>query len=109
MSKKGLLEILMSRPNLNASKSVVVDVKSDFDEIHKTYDSLRRDELPLRKRMFLWKADVYRTDPEFHMPKTRTHQSRAKGTKNPYKIKNLIGSEYSYFIIGAYDIKVPSG
>ena len=52
---------------------------------------------------------MYRIDPEFNKLKTRTHQTRAEGTKNPNNIKNLIGLEYSHFIIGAYDIKVPSG
>ena len=53
MSRKDLLEILMSQPNSDVKKSIVVDVKSDTEEINETYNSLRKEELPLRKRIFL--------------------------------------------------------
>ena len=59
MSRKALLEILMKEKNPHASKSVVVDVESDSEEVDETFDFLRQEHLPLRKRMFLWKADVY--------------------------------------------------
>ena len=50
--------ILMKQPNPDAGKGIVVNVKSDSEEIDETYDSLRKDKLPLRKRLLLWKTDV---------------------------------------------------
>ena len=59
--------------------------------------------------MFLWKANIYRHDPENNKPKVRTHLSHGKGTKNPNEIKNLISLDYSQFIVEEYNIKFPSG
>ena len=65
MSRTKLLEILMKQPNIDTGKSIVVDVESD-DEIDETYDVIARENLLLKKRMFLWKVSDYsRTDPEF--------------------------------------------
>ena len=51
--RKTLLEILMKQENPDSGKSFMSDIESDSKEIDKTFDSLRREELPLRKRMFL--------------------------------------------------------
>ena len=51
MSRTKLLEILIMQPNVDAEKSVVIDVKSD-DEIDETYDAIARENLPLKKRIF---------------------------------------------------------
>ena len=59
--------------------------------------------------MFLWKADIYKIDPKCNKPKVCTYQRRAKGTKNLDEIKKLIDLEYSHFIVGAYNVSVPSG
>ena len=56
MSQTQLLEILMSRQNPEAEKSIIVGVKSD-DEVDETYDEIRRENLPLKKQMWLWKAN----------------------------------------------------
>ena len=109
MSRKDLLEVLMKHPNPEVGKSVVIDVESDSEEIDETYNTLKKKELPLKKRMFLWKAVVYRIDLEFNKPKGRTHLNWGKGIKNPDKIKNLIGLDYSHFIVEAYNVKFPSG
>ena len=53
ISRKDLLEILMRQPTPDARKSIVVDVESDTDEIDEAYDSIRKESLPLQKRMFL--------------------------------------------------------
>ena len=58
MARTKLLEILMQSLNPNAGKSVVVDVDSE-DEFDETLDEIRRENLPLKKRMWLWKADDY--------------------------------------------------
>ena len=53
MPRKALLEILMKETNPNAKKTILVDVKSDSEEIDETYDSIKKGQLPLEKRMFL--------------------------------------------------------
>ena len=59
----------MDRPNPDAGKSVVEDVDSE-DEI----DEIKREHLPLKKKMWLQKADNYsRIDPEFQKIPRRTH------------------------------------
>ena len=73
MSRKALLEILMKQENPDSRKSVVVDVEYDSEDIDETFNSLKQEELPLRKRMFLWKADIYWIDLEFNKPKVRTY------------------------------------
>ena len=92
MSRMKLLEILMKQPNANAGKSIVINVKSN-DEINEAYDTIARENLPLKKQMFLWKVDDYRrTDPEFRKVKRRTHQSLGLGTRAPDEIKKLNGA-----------------
>ena len=51
-SRTKLLEILMDRPNLNAGKTIVVDINSEdkFDEV---LNELNKKDLPLKKRMWL--------------------------------------------------------
>ena len=93
----------MKQPNPDVGKSIVVHVESDTEEIDKTYNSLKKVELPLMKRMFLWKADAYRIDLELNKPKVKTHLSLGEGTKNPDQIKNLIGLDYSHFVVEAYN------
>ena len=109
ITRKALLEILMEEPNPDAIKDIVIDVESEIDEIDETYDAIKHNQLPLRKRMFLWKINRYMNDPEDRKPKVRTHLSLAHGTQKPEEIKNLIKLKYSRFIVGAYAIKVPSG
>ena len=60
----------MKQLNSDARKSIIIDIESDIEEIDEAYNSLGIEQLPLWKRMFLWKADVY---TEFNKPKTRTH------------------------------------
>ena len=42
----------MKQVNLNYGKSVVIDIESDSEEIDETFDYLRQEHLPLKKRMF---------------------------------------------------------
>ena len=51
-SRTKLLEILMDRPNLDAGKTIVVDIDSEdkFDEV---LNELNKQDLPLKKRMWL--------------------------------------------------------
>ena len=59
----------MERSNPDNGKSVVIDVNLDV-EFDETLDEIRRESLPLKKRMWLWKVDDYsRTDPEFQKHK----------------------------------------
>ena len=53
--------------------------------------------------------DYSRTDPDFKKVKRITHQSLGLGIRAPDEIKNLVGLDYSHFIVGAYNAKVPSG
>ena len=63
----------MDKPNPDAGKDVVVDIDSE-DEFQEELDNLNKDNLPLKKKMFLWKADNYqRTDPEFQKVSRCTH------------------------------------
>ena len=109
MSCKALLEILMRATNPDADKSVVVDIEFDSEEIDETFDEIRKDQLPLRKRIFSWKADRYLIDSEFEKPRVRTHLSCSEGTQKPDEVENLMGLEYSHFIVRVYNVKVPSG
>ena len=99
----------MQSQNPDAGKSVVVDVDSE-DEFDETLDEIRRENLPLKKRMWLWKVDDYsRTDPEFHKHKRKTYQSISFGTKAPNELKSLVSLEYSHHIVERYNVKVPTG
>ena len=87
----------MKHANPETGKSVVVDIESNIEEINETYNALRKEELPLGNRIFLWKANVYKIDPMLNKPKVRTHLSRGEGTKNldeTKKKKTLIALEY---------------
>lgn len=42
----------MKQPNLDVGKDIVVDVESETNEIDETYHAIKRDQLPLKKRMF---------------------------------------------------------
>ena len=86
MSRKALLEVLMKEKNPYAQKSIIVDVESDSKEIDETYDAIRKDQLPVRKRMFLWKTNKYTNDQEFNKPRVRTHLSRGEGTQKTDEI-----------------------
>ena len=80
----------MKEANPDFGKSVVVDVESDSKEINETFDSLRQEYLLLRKRMFLWKTDVYRDNPEMNKPKVKTYLSLGEGTQKPDEINSLL-------------------
>ena len=99
----------MERPNPDTSKTIVVDI--DFeDEIDEALNELKKEELPLKKRIWLRKVDNYsRTDSEFQKHKRRTHQSIGFGTKDPDEFKSLVSLEYSHHIVEKYKIKVPTG
>ena len=59
----------MDRPNPNIGKTIVVDIDSE-DEFDETLNELKRDELPLKKRIWLKKVDDYsRSDKEFQKHK----------------------------------------
>ena len=49
-SRTKLLEILMDRPNLDAGKTIVVDIDSE-DEFDEVLNELNKQDLPLKKRM----------------------------------------------------------
>ena len=55
----------MDRPNPDAEKAIIVDIDSE-DEFDEALNELIKEELPLKKGMWLWKTDDYsRIDPEF--------------------------------------------
>ena len=109
MSRTKLLEILMEKPKPDAGKDVVVDIDSK-DEFQEALDDLNKDKLPLKKKMFLWKADnYYRTAPKFQKISRSTHQSVSYGTRAPDELKCLLSLEYSHYIVDKYKIKVLQG
>ena len=52
MARTKLLAILMEKPNPDAGKDVMVDIDSE-DEFQEALDDLNKDQLPLKKKMFL--------------------------------------------------------
>ena len=69
----------MKQENPDSGKSVVVDVES-VEEINETFNPLKQEQLPLRKRMFLLKTNVYENDPENYKLRVITHLSLGEGT-----------------------------
>ena len=53
-----LLEILMERPNPDAGKTIVIDIDSE-DEFDETLDEIRKEDLPQKKKIWLWRKDDY--------------------------------------------------
>ena len=53
-----LLEILIEKPNPDAGKTIVVDIDSE-DEFDEALNELKRDELRLKKRIWLKKVNDY--------------------------------------------------
>ena len=99
----------MERRNPNAGKTIVVDIDSE-DEFDEALNELRKEDLPLKKKMWLWKVDDYnRSDAEFQKSKLRTHKSVSFGVKNPDKLKSMVSLEYSHYIEQKYNVKVPTG
>ena len=108
-SRIKLLEILMDRPNLDAGKTIVVDIDSE-DEFDEVLNELNKEDLPLKKRMWLWKTDDYsQTDAELNKSKLWTHGSVKFGVVHPDELKSVVSIEYSHYIVQKYDVKVPSG
>ena len=52
IARNRLLNILMERPNPDAGKGVVVDINSE-DEFDETLDEIRKENLPLKKKIWL--------------------------------------------------------
>ena len=72
-SRTKLLQILMERSKPDASKGIIVDIDSE-DEFQEALDDIKKEHLPLKKKIFLWKADNYqRTDLEFQKMSKSTH------------------------------------
>ena len=51
-SRTKVLEILMDRPNPDVGKTIVVDIDSE-DEFDEAIDEINKEDLPLKKRMWL--------------------------------------------------------
>ena len=109
VSRKIIVETLMNQPNPDAGKDIVVDVGSDTEDIELTFNEIVNKRPSSRKLIYTLPRDEYQPDKEDRSQKTRLYNQSGLGSVYPYEIKNLIGYEYSQFVVGMFKIKVPSG
>ena len=109
VSRKITIETLMNQPNPDAGKDIVVDVGSDTEDIELTFSEIVNKRPSPRKLIYTLPRDEYQPDKEDRSQKTRLYTQGGLRSVYPYEIKNLIGYEYSQFVVGMFKIKVPSG
>lgn len=98
----------MSKPNHDVSKDVVVDVGFDGEEIELSYEEITNRRLLPKKNVYTLPKEQYKPDHVDRSPKSILYLAKKDGTEKPNEMKNLIGVEYSQFIIRAYKVKVLS-
>lgn len=94
----------MSKENIDTGKVVVVNVQSDGEEIEYCYEQFTNQRFPPKKCLYTLPVDEYQYDHKDRSPKIRTFFAKRFGTQKPDEIKNLIGVEYSQFIVKAYKL-----
>ena len=81
----------------------------DTEDIKLTFDEISNKRPSSKKLVYTLPRDEYRSNKEDASPKIRMYTQRGLGSEYPYELKNLIGYKYSQFIVGMFEIKVPSG